>query len=149
MSLPYENSTSGNNAINDIQKMLRSFGCQRFATGEDYETGELFIQFEHRGRQVQLKASAKGYAAASLREHPYGPRVRSTLPEHNAKALRIGGVAVYSILRDWVKSQVTAIEIGVLTFEAAFLSHILLPSGQTVIDHVQQQKLLPQEVDRG
>lgn len=149
MSLPYENATSGNNAINDIQKMLRSFGCQRFATGEDYETGELFIQFEHRGRQVQLKASAKGYAAAWLREHPYGPRVRSTLSEHNAKALRIGGVAVYSILRDWVKGQVTAIEIGMLTFEAAFLPHILLPNGQTVIDHVQQQKLLPQEVDRG
>lgn len=149
MSLPYENATSGNNAINDIQKMLRSFGCQRFATGEDYETGELFIQFEHRGRQVQLKASAKGYAAAWLREHPYGPRVRSTLSEHNAKALRIGGVAVYSILRDWVKGQVTAIEIGMLTFEAAFLSHILLPNGQTVIDHVKQQKLLPQEVDHG
>lgn len=33
MSLHYENATSGNNAINDIQKMLRSFGCQRFATG--------------------------------------------------------------------------------------------------------------------
>ena len=149
MSLPYENATSGNNAINDIQKMLRSFGCQRFATGEDYETGELFIQFEHRGRQVQLKASARGYAAAWLREHPHGPRVRSTLSEHSAKALRIGGVAVYSILRDWVKGQVTAIEIGMLTFEAAFLSHILLPSGETVIEHVQHQKLLPQEVDRG
>ncbi len=149
MSLPYENATSGNNAINDIQKMLRSFGCQRFATGEDYETGELFIQFEHRGRQVQLKASAKGYAAAWLREHPYGPRVRSTPSEHNAKALRIGGVAVYSILRDWVKGQVTAIEIGMLTFEAAFLSHILLPSGETVIEHVQHQKLLPQEKANG
>ena len=149
MSLPYENATSGNNAINDIQKMLRSFGCQRFATGEDYETGELFIQFEHRGRQVQLKASAKGYAAAWLHEHPYGPRVRSTLSEHNAKALRIGGVAVYSILRDWVKGQVTAIEIGMLTFEAAFLSHILLPNGQTVIDHVQQKKLLPLETEHG
>lgn len=147
MSLPYENATSGNNAINDIQKMLRSFGCQRFATGEDYETGELVIQFEHRGRQVQLKASAKGYAAAWLREHPYGPRVRSTLSEHSAKALRIGGVAVYSILRDWMKGQVTAIEIGILTFEAAFLPHILLPNGQTVIDHVKQQKLLPQEVE--
>jgi hypothetical protein len=149
VSLPYENATSGNNAINDIQKMLRSFGCQRFATGEDYETGELFIQFEHRGRQVQLKASAKGYAAAWLREHPYGPRVRSTLSEHNAKALRIGGVAVYSILRDWVKGQVTAIEIGMLTFEAAFLSHILLANGQTIIEHVREQKLLPQEVDHG
>lgn len=145
MSLPYENATSGSNAINDIQKMLRAFGCQRFATGEDYESGELFIQFEHRGRQVQLKASARGYAAAWLKAHPHGPRVRATLSEHNAKALRIGGVAVYSILRDWVKGQVTAIEIGMLTFEAAFLSHILLPSGKTVIEHVQQQKLIPQE----
>lgn len=149
MPLPYENATSGNNAINEIQKMLRAFGCQRFATGEDYETGELFIQFEHRGRQVQLKASAKGYAAAWLKAHPYGPRTRSTRAEHEAKALRIGGTAVYSILRDWVKGQVTAIEIGMLSFEAAFLSHILLSSGHTVIEHVQQQKLLPQEVPGG
>ncbi|PZT35101.1 hypothetical protein A7X93_00395 [Stenotrophomonas maltophilia] len=143
MSLPYENATSGDKAIGEIQKMLRTFGCQRFATGEDYESGELFIQFEHRGRQVQLKASARGYAAAWLRAHPYGRRVRASRADHEAKALKIGGIAVYSILRDWVKGQVTAIEIGMLTFEAAFLSHILLPSGVTVIEHVQQQKLLP------
>jgi len=55
-------------------------------------------------------------------------------------------VAVYSILSDWVKGYVTAIEIGMLTIEAAFLSHILLPSGQTVIEYAQQQKLLPQEL---
>lgn len=69
--------------------------------------------------------------------------------DHEAKALKIGGIAVYSILRDWVKGQVAAIEIGMLTFEAAFLWHILLPSGQTMIEHVQQLKLPPQEVDRG
>lgn len=149
MSLPYENATSGSNAINDIQKMLRAFGCQRFATGEDYETGELFIQFEHRGRQVQLKASARGYAAAWLKAHPHGPRVRATRADHEAKALKVGGVAVYSILRDWVKGQVTAIEIGMLTFEAAFLSHILLANGETVIEHMQHQKLLPQEQANG
>lgn len=143
MSLPYENATSGDKAIGEIQKMLRAFGCQRFATGEDYETGELFIQFEHHGRQVQLKASAKGYAAAWLRAHPYGPRVRASRADHQTKALKIGGIAVYSILRDWVKGQVTAIEIGMLTFEAAFLPHILLPSGQTVIEHVQTTQLLP------
>ncbi len=143
MPLPYENATSGNNAINEIQKMLRSFGCERFATGEDYNTGELFIQFEHRGRQVQLKASARGYAAAWLKEHPFGPRVRATRAEHEAKALRIGGTAVYSILRDWVKGQITAVEIGMMSFEAAFLSHILLPSGQTVIEHAVNSKMLP------
>ena len=35
MSLPYENAISGNNAIKEIQKMLRGFGCSKFATGED------------------------------------------------------------------------------------------------------------------
>lgn len=149
MSLPYENATSGNRAIEDIQKMLRSFGCTKFATGEDFETGELFVQFEHRGRKVQLKASARGYAAAWLREHPYGPRTRATKAEHEAKALRIGGVAVYSILRDWMKGQVTAIEIGMLSFEAAFLAHLVLPNGLSVIEHVERQKLLPGPDDVG
>ena len=46
MSLPYENATSGNRAIEDIQKMLRSFGCTKFGAGEDFETGDLFVQFE-------------------------------------------------------------------------------------------------------
>lgn len=152
MSLPYEKATSGSNAINDIndiQKMLRAFGCQRFATGEDYESGELFIQFEHRGRQVQLKASARGYTAAWLKALPHGPRLRATKAEHESRALKIGGIAVNSILRDWVKGQVTAIEIGMLTFEAAFLSHILLSNGETVIEHMQHQKLLPQETANG
>lgn len=142
MSLPYENATSGNNAINEIQKMLRGFGCQKFGTGEDFETGELFVQFEHHGRMVHLKASSKGYAAAWLRAHPYGPRIKGSRAEHEAKALKIGSVAVYSILRDWVKGQVTAIEIGMLSFEAAFLAHLMLPSGVTMIEHVERQKLL-------
>jgi hypothetical protein len=145
VSLPYENATSGSNAINDIQKMLREFGCQKFGTGEDFETGELFVQFECRGRMVNLKASAKGYAAAWLKEHPYSTRTRCTLKEHQEKALKIGSIAVYSILRDWVKGQVTAIEIGMMSFDAAFLSHILLPSGLSVIEHAQQQKLLGNE----
>jgi hypothetical protein len=142
VGLPYENATSGSNAINDIQKMLRGFGCTKFATGEDYDTSELFVQFEHRGRVVNLRASAKGYAAAWLKEHPFGTRTRSTRIEHESKALSVGQVAVYSILRDWVKGQITAVEIGMMSFEAAFLSHILLPSGMTVIEHCESQKLL-------
>lgn len=142
MSLPYESATSGSNAINDIQKMLRGFGCGKFGTGEDYETGDLFVQFEHRGRMVHLKANAKGYAAAWLKQHPYSTRTRGTRADHEARALKIGGIAVYSILRDWVKGQITAVEIGMMSFEAAFLSHMLLPNGRSVIEHVQESKLL-------
>jgi hypothetical protein len=148
VSLPYENASSGNNAINEIQKMLRGFGCQKFGTGEDFETGELFVQFEHHGRMVMLKASARGYAAAWLREHPFGPRTKGSKAQHEARALQVGGIAVYSILRDWVKGQVTAIEIGMLSFEAAFLAHLMLPSGLSVIEHVEQQKLLTAPTER-
>lgn len=143
MALPYQNATSGENAIRDIQKMLRGFGCTKFATGEDYDTSELFLQFEHRGKVVHMTVSARGYAAAWLKENPWSSRRKGTHAQHQAKALQVGQVAVYSILRDWVKGQITAIEIGLMSFEGAFLSHIMLPSGVTVMEHVERQKLLP------
>jgi hypothetical protein len=143
MGLPYENATSGTNAMNDIRKALQAFGCTKFASGEDFESGELFVQFEHNGRAIHLRASAKGYAAAWLKAHPYGNRTRGTRAEHEAKALKIGSVAVYSILRDWVKGQITAVEIGMMSFEAAWLSHMMLSNGQSVIEHVTETKLLP------
>jgi hypothetical protein len=39
--------------------------------------------------------------------------------------LRQGDVAVNSILRDWIKGQVTAVECGILSFEVVFL--LLVP----------------------
>lgn len=143
MGLPYENATSGTNAMNDIRKALQAFGCTKFASGEDFESGDLFVQFEHNGRAIHLRASARGYAAAWLKAHPYSNRTRGTRAEHEAKALKIGSVAVYSILRDWVRGQITAVEIGMMSFEAAWLAHLMLPSGQSVIEHVTQAKLLP------
>lgn len=143
MTLPYQHATTGQKAIRDIQKMLRAFGCTKFATGEDFSTGELFIQFEHRNRMVNLKASSAGYAAAWLKENPYTTRKHCTRTEHETKAKEIGEVAVYSILRDWVKGQVTAIEIGMLTFDAAFLSHLVMPNGKRLIEHVEEQSIIP------
>ena len=49
MSLPYENATTGKRALDEIQKVLRAYDCTKFATGEDFETGVVFVQFEHRG----------------------------------------------------------------------------------------------------
>ena len=143
MTLPYERAKSGQNAIGDIQKMLKKFGCTKFATGEDFDTGELFIQFEHHGRMVSLNASAKGYAALWLKENPWNRQRKCNRAQHESKALKIGSIAVYSILRDWVKGQVTAIEIGMLSFESAFLSHMMLPSGVTVMEHINNENLLP------
>lgn len=142
MALPYSNARSGAKAIADIQKMLKEFGCTKFATGEDFETGTLFVQFEHHGRMIHMEASGKGYAAAWLKENPWTYRRTCNQKEWESKALHKGSIAICSILRDWVKAQVTVIEIGMFTFEGAFLSHMMLPNGISVIEHIEKEKLL-------
>jgi len=74
--------------------MLCTFGCQRFATGEDYETGKLFIQLEHLSRQLQLK-SQRMRLCRCLKARPLitRPPASAALSEHNAKTLNVVGVA--------------------------------------------------------
>lgn len=148
MSLPYENATSGGSALEDIRKLLTKFGCQRFGTMTDAENGELIVQFTYRGNNVTAKASYRGYAAAWLREHPFGPRSRGSKSQHEEKALKQAEVSVCSILRDWIKGQVMAIETGVLTFEGAFLGQIMLPNGQTVLEKAVESKLVAIGMER-
>ncbi|WP_042792758.1 hypothetical protein [Achromobacter insolitus] len=142
MALPYSSATSGEKALGEIQKLLRAFGCSKFGSMVDDGAGELLVQFEYRGRQVSVKASTKGYAAAWLKEKPWTTRMHCTRQQHEAKALDIASVAVYSILRDWIKGQIMAIETGILSFEGAFLGQIMLPSGRTVLEHATHANLL-------
>lgn len=143
MSLPYESATSGSRALDDIAKVLTRFGCARFGTMTDNEMGELIVQFSYRTRDVTVKASYRGYAAAWLKEHPHTNRTKATKVQHERKAMDQARISVCSVLRDWIKGQVTAIEVGILTFEGAFLGQILLGNGQTLLDHVQATQLLP------
>lgn len=143
MPLPYENSTSGEKALGEIQKILRGFGCSKFGSMTDDDAQEIMVQFEFRGQPVSVRASVRGYAAAWLKEHPYTSRMRSTKADHERKAMEIASTAVYSILRDWIKGQTTAIETGILTFEGAFLGQLMLPSGKTFLEHAQAAKMLP------
>lgn len=152
MSLPYATATSGNKALLDLQKVLAKFGCQSFGTMVDAEKGETAVQFRWRNREVSLRASWVGYAEAWMKEHPYKYRTRGTRDEYKQRALTQAQISVCSILRDWVKGQVVAVECGMMSFEAAFMPHILLKTGERVIDRVQTQGLLSgptESIERG
>ena len=142
-SLPYETATAGDKALMDLQRALAKFGCQSFGTMVDAKRGVTIVQFEWQHRQVSLEASWKGYAAAWLKAHPYTYRTKGSRAAHDQKALRQAQASVCSVLRDWVKGQVVAVECGIMSFEAAFMPHILLPNGQRVIDRVTSDNLLP------
>lgn len=151
MALPYSTATSGEKALGEIQKLLRAFGCNKFGSMVDDAAGELLVQFEYRGRMVSVKASTKGYAAAWLKENPWTSRRALTRSQHEKKAMDVASVAVYSILRDWIKGQIMAIETGILSFEGAFLGQIMLPNGRTVLEHACSSNLLsaPAQGPRG
>jgi hypothetical protein len=49
----------------------------------------------------------RGYAARWLRVHPYNTRMRVSKIDYERRALEKGQTAVWSMLRDWIKGQIT------------------------------------------
>ncbi len=143
MSLPYENATSGRRALDEVQKVLGRFGATRFSVMTDTEKREVIVQFTYRNRDILVRANVAGYAAALLKKSPYSGRMRKSREQYEGEAVKQAEISVCSILRDWIKGQVTAVEVGVLSFEGAFLGSILLGTGKTVLDTIESQKLLP------
>jgi hypothetical protein len=141
--IPYAGATSGAAAREDISKLLRRFGCESIGFMDDYEKGEVLLAFRHRGRNMQLRASAKGWAALFLKENPWNSYRRMPRSKYEANAVHQGQIAVNSILRDWVKGQVMAVETGILSFEAVFMPYMLTSDGQSLMDRVQSAGLLP------
>jgi hypothetical protein len=142
-AVPYESATSGNRAREEVLKILRRFGCEKLGFMDDDAKHEVVLYFEHRGRPVRLSASAKGWAQRWLKENPLSYRSRKSEFDYKQDALRQGHLAVSSILRDWIKGQVTAVECGMLSFEAVFMPFMLTADGRPLVERVNEAGLLP------
>lgn len=137
MSLPYENARSGMSAREEIRKVLQRFGADSVGFMDEFETRAVILAFVLRGHRVQLKASAKGWASMYLRENPWSDRRRLNKHDWEQAALDQGMIAVNSILRDWVKGQITAIETGILQFDEVFMPYMLAGDGRPLIEHAR------------
>lgn len=142
VAVPYSSATSGTAARDEITKILRRFGCSNVGFMDDYERHEVLLAFEHRGNRVQLRASAAGWATMYLKANPWNPRRALRQAAYERDALDRGLVAINSVLRDWVKGQITAVETGVLSFAGVFLPYMIAADGRPVLEHIQAAKLL-------
>lgn len=147
MSTPYASASSGASARDEITKILRRFGCESVGFMDDFEKHEVMLAFSHRGRPIQLRASAKGWAQMFLKENPFTHRRRGTRVDYEQAALRQGHTAVNSILRDWIKGQVTAVECGILSFEAVFMPYMITSDGRPLIERLSEANMLPKPND--
>ena len=145
-SVPYASASSGERARAEATKILRRLGCEQIGFMDDFENREVLLAFTHRGRNVQLRASARGWATMYLKAHPYNGHRRRSRIDYEQEVLHQGHVAVNSILRDWIKGQVTAVETGILSFEEVFMPYMLTADGRRVIERVQE--LLPKPADK-
>jgi hypothetical protein len=149
MTIPYATATSGAKARDEVVKMLRVFGCESVGFMDDFENGAVILAFKHRGRPVQLRASAQGWAAMYLKAQNYkNHRSQQKIHDDERKAIAQGLIAVNSILRDWVKGQITAVETGMLSFNAVFLPYMLASDGRPVVEHLMQSGLVPALEDK-
>ena len=145
-AIPYERATSGDSARGEIARLLQKFGAGRVGFMDSFEDRSVLLQFEYRGRQVSLRASANGWAALYLRAHPWNNRRRYSEAEWRQRAVSQGMIAVSSILRDWVKGQLMAVETGIASFDQVFLPYMLTSAGRPLYEHVLKNReafLLP------
>lgn len=131
-SVPYASATSGERAKEQTVRILRQFGCKGVGFMDNFEEHSTQLIFYWRNREVSMKVSAQGWASMFLRQNPWNHRRHVGEQLWKERALAQGEIAMYSVLRDWVKAQITAMESGVMDFETAFLPHMLTRDGRTV-----------------
>lgn len=141
--VPYHLATGGNNARAEIIRILQSFGCDSVGLMDDFSDHSLLLAFRHKGRAVQMKASARGWAAMYLKANPWKSGGRKTKLQYEQDALEHGRMVAPSMLRDWIKGQLTAVECGMMSFEAVFMPYMLTADGRPLIDKIRDEKLLP------
>ena len=154
-SVPYAKSRAGLAAREETRNLLQKFGCESVVFMERTEhsvAGDghtLVLVFTFKGINVKMEASAEGWADLYMRKNPYSNYVRCTELEYRQKSLKQGSIAVNSILRDWVKGQLTAVESGLVRFEQVFLPYVMTPQGRTVSEMMLEDgglKALPEVI---
>jgi len=142
-AIPYASATNGAAAREEITKIPRHFGCESVGFMDDFAQQTVLLAFTHRGRQVQPRASAKGCMQMYLKETPSGPRRRGPRQDYEAAVLQRGLIAGSSILCDWMKGQMTAIECGLLSSDSVFLPYMLVEDGRLSLERLRKERLLP------
>ena len=138
MTLPYASARSGAKAREEIGRILQHFGAESVGFMDEFSTHSILLAFTLRGTQIQLRASGQGWANAWLKENPWTHRRHGTRADYERRAFDQGMIAVNSILRDWVKGQVTAIETGVLQFDHVFMPYMLASDGRPLLEHARE-----------
>ena len=113
----------------EIRNVLARYGAEGFMFGEDNE--KALVGFRAHGRNVRFVVPM-----------PTDDELRLTPGRIRRTAAQITTARAAEERRRWralalaIKAKLEVVASGIATFEEEFLAHVVLPSGQTIGDHV-------------
>ncbi len=120
-------TVSSEKSRNEIEKTLKRFGADQFIYG--WVGTEAMIQFRAHDRLIRFVLDIPDKDDSRFRRTPTG-QSRSEAPA--IKAWEQEHRSIWRALALVIKAKLVAVEEGIVDFEAEFLAHVVLPSGDTV-----------------
>lgn len=115
----------------EIERTLVRYGATQFLYG--YDQSRAIVGFTINHRQIRFVLPLPDRDSAEFTRTPTG-RARAATARNEAyeQAVRQKWRALALV----IKAKLEAVESGIVTFDAEFLAHIVLPDGRTVADEV-------------
>lgn len=129
----YASSTevSSDRSRAEIERTLNRYGARQFMYG--YDESRAIVGFVIHNRQVRFVLPMPDRDAREFTHTPTGlKRVPSSARTAYEQSVRQRWRALALV----IKAKLEAVVSGIVTFDAEFLAHLVLPNGQTVGDQV-------------
>lgn len=115
----------------EIEKTLTRYGARQFMYGWDEDRA--IVGFTINARQVRFVLPMPNRDDPDFTRTPTG---RARAPKQAAEAYEQAVRQRWRALALVIKAKLEAVDSGIVTFDAEFLAHLMLPDGRTVGDHV-------------
>jgi hypothetical protein len=116
----------------EIERTLSRYGATQFMYG--YDQTRAIVGFQINNRQVRFVLPLPDRSAREFTHTPTRNQKRTAAQREAAyeQAVRQKWRALNLV----IKAKLEAVESGIVTFDAEFLAHLVLPNGRTVADEV-------------
>lgn len=115
----------------EIERMITKHGADRFMSGSD--KSHAFIAFQCRGKMVKFVLPLPDRQDRQFLRTPVRHNLRT--PDEAYQAWEQACRSKYRALCLCIKAKLESIDQGITSFEAEFLAHFVLPSGQSFGDY--------------
>ena len=124
----------------EIQKTVLRYGADGFLSG--WENNRALVQFRAQGRYIKFILTLPDRNDKAFTTYLRGVHEHQRTPSASAELWEQACRQRWRALLLLVKAKLEAVETGIVTFEEAFLAHVVMDDGLTVYERVRDNVAL-------